>query len=186
MSHPNISTTIVKLFAIGLFVFAFQNAGSALFFITSDTDFGVPAWVDLYLVVSAIAIPAIAAATLWARPSIVIGAKADARASEAERALDAPGALKVGLGLIGVYFMAFALGSILEWLLVHIARKQTRSEYDILDINHYYPLYSEVLWLLIGLALFLGASGITKAFYTVRSFGLTTDDRPSSAPDDGG
>jgi hypothetical protein len=40
-----------------------------------------------------------------------------------------------------------------------------------------------VLWLLIGLTLFLGASGITKAFYAVRTFGLSTGDRSSRTPD---
>jgi len=41
-----------------------------------------------------------------------------------------------------------------------------------------------VLWLLIGLALFLGASGITKAFFAVRNFGLTAGDRSGRGPED--
>jgi len=184
MSHPIISITIVKLFAIGLAVLAFQNAGSTLFFMASDTDFGAPTWADIYLILTAIAIPAIAAALLWTRPSIVIGSRADSRASEAET-LDAPTALNVGLGLIGVYFMAFALGSILDWLLFHIGRKQDLPEFSSLPLDHYYPLYTEVLWLLIGLGLFLGATGITKAFYAVRTFGLNAGDLSSKSSEDG-
>src|SRR6056297_1531782 len=119
MSHRIISMTIIKLFAIGLIIFAFQNAGSALFFMASDADLGPPAWADVYLIVTAIVIPALAALLLWTRPLIVINPGVNVRAGEAERTLDAAGVFGVGVGLIGISVMAAALGSIFEWLFFH-------------------------------------------------------------------
>lgn len=184
MREALISVTIVRLFAIGAVVFAMQNAATVVYLTAGDDGFDMPAWADFYVIVAAIAIPSIAAVNFWTRPSIVIGSTAVVGARREERTLDAPGLLNVGLGLIGAYFMAFALASILEWLVFHLARKQELPEFSSLPAGHCSPLFSKVVWLLIRLSSFLGASGIRNAFFAVRNLGLTPIDRPGETQKD--
>jgi hypothetical protein len=174
MNHTSVAAAIVRLFAIYLIVLALQNAGTSLFFFSTDSEFAAPGWVEFYLVLTSIAMPAAGAVLLWVRPTIVTGHASKAPAGAASPAPDARTVFSSGVALIGLYLAATSLVNIFEWLLFHFG---TGGEFMNPPLDYYHQVFADGLLLLIGGLFFLGSSGITGVFLKLRDFGL---EKPTS------
>lgn len=175
MSHKSIPITLVRLFAIGLVIYAFRNAGMAIFFLSG----GHTELADLYMLFTGIAVPVIAAGVLWGAPDIVVGQSSANGGKQEKLTFDPRVTFSIGAALIGLYLAVTALASIFEWFLSHSQQKRMMGEMLYTSSASYFELYSDIFLLIIGILLFFGSSGIANIFSIVRNYGIDPADSPN-------
>jgi hypothetical protein len=172
MRHSSIAATLVRLFAIGLVIYAFRNAGMAFFFIyqdQSDLD-------DLYMLFTGIAVPVLAAGLLWVAPNAVVGFRAKNDRGNESTTLDPVDLFSVGVALLGLYLVATALAHIFDWYLSLQQQEALLGDRPHASPASYFDLYSELFLLVVGTLFILGSSGFGKLFRFLRNYGIDAPD----------
>lgn len=169
MNHQSVPGTLVRLFAIGLVMYAFRNAHLTMLFF-SEGSYDVS---DIYLLLSGIAVPALIAVVLWIDPSKAVGRYSAGRAEGGVSNLDPRDMFRVGVALMGLYLAVTAAPVIVDWLALFY-RSQNNLAGDIVyrPSSAYFEIYSEVLLLIVGLLFFFGSSAVARLFSYARNFGV--------------
>jgi hypothetical protein len=174
MTQKSIAATLVRLFAIGLIIYAFRNAGTAIYFISR----GHAGLSDLYMLFAGIAVPVIAAGLLWILPDKVAGTSRPSADIVEEHQLNAQIIFSIGVALIGLYLAATAMASVFHWALSYREQKSMMGAMLEIPSANYISLYSDLFLLFIGILFFFGSSAISKAFTGLRRYGVGTPDSP--------
>ncbi len=168
MNQKTIAATLVRLFAIGLIIYAFSNAGMAIFFIsTGDTELS-----DLYMLYTGIAVPVIAAGLLWVAPENVAGISVQNVEQNEKETNDSQKIFGIGVGLMGLYLTITAAASTFDGMLRYRQSQRAFGEVVFTSSSTYASLYPEVFLLVVGVALFLGSSGLARIFHSLRTYGV--------------
>jgi hypothetical protein len=165
MNAQTIAITLVKLFAVGLLIYAFGNA-SMMLFLLSDAGRDL---VSFYMVFAAVGLPVLAAILLWLVPESFIG---PARSGAGQEDLSENRLFGTGVALIGVYLVISAIAAVLDRFVRLTQQKQVLGEFYFAPEAGFADLYSDLFLLVAGLLLFFGHAGLTRVFVYLRGYGL--------------
>ena len=174
--HQNaIAVTLVRLFAVGVVIYAFRNASFAVFLIGG----GWGSVADLYTLIAGILVPAGIAAYMWISPERIIGLPLKEQSTLDEFPLDIARAFGAGVALIGIYLAVTSAASIFDWVITHREAQREFGELLYSSSASYSSLYSELFLFVVGILLFAGSSGLARIFLALRSYGLDMPDSPN-------
>ena len=164
----SIATSLVRLFSIGLVLYAFKHASfyvQILFDQELGFDFG-------YVLISGVLVPLLIAFVLWVFPEKVTGHFSVQSGDEDLKDVQANSFFSAGAGLIGLYLMVTSTSSVLEWVLRYRAESQLVGETLYATSMNFSTLFAELFLLLAGLVLLVGASGIARIVHRLRNYGI--------------
>ena len=174
--HQNaIAVTLVRLFAVGLIIYAFRNASFAIFIL----DISGSSIFDLYTMIAGVLVPAGIAAFMWLVPAKIIGLPSKAQSSFDDSAISMGPFFGLGVALIGIYLAVTSAASIFDWVIAHRQGQREFGELLYTSSASYYSLYSELFQFVVGILLFLGSSGLARIFLALRSHGIDVPDSPN-------
>ena len=175
MQQNAIAVTLVRLFAVGLIIYAFRNASFAIFLVGG----GWGSVADLYTLIAGILVPTGIAAFMWISPERIVGLPLKEQSRLDDLPFDAARAFGAGVALIGIYLAVTSAASIFEWVIAHRQGQREFGELLYTSSASYYSLYSELFQFVVGILLFLGSSGLARIFLALRSHGIDVPDSPN-------
>ena len=170
MSREDFVAVASRLFAIYLFLlFIRQVPVSVQLFGQSDET----SWVALHAAV--IGLGLIACVFLWFFPLTVARKLLPVmREARSEKALDASVAMSVGLTLIGVWVMAYALVDGVYWLTLLVRMQRANATSFDWSPDQIAGMIATPVEILIALWLIFGSAGIKRLIYRYR-YGASSD-----------
>ena len=164
MSREDFIAVAVRLFAVYVLFWTLETFPNAMFLLSGADG---KAWAGLYIAILIFA--CLLCAFLWFFPlSIARKLLPVMREPRSEQVIGAPVALSLGLTLIGIWFLADALVSVLYWLTLFIRSKQVNGIPVEWTSKQVASMVATLTRLVLSVWFIFGAAGIRRLIYKFR------------------
>lgn len=164
MSREDVVAVAVRLFSIFLVLGALRQLPGTIALFSLDMDRGLVALTLLLLLLGALV-----GVLLWFFPlSVARRLLPVMREPRSEQSMDARVALTVGLTLIGVWVLAYALVDVAYWLTLFVRTRHPGAVYFEWSHEQVANVVATLVELLVAIWLIFGASGIRRLVHRYR------------------
>lgn len=165
----SISATIVRLFSVGLMIYALHNSSFAFLLLTSEsgTTDG-----QFFMLIAAVFAPSLIAVLLWTKPNLVVEDQNSSNHSDEKIGQHGLMLLRNGTSLIGLYLTITSTAYILQWFMTYIPMDSFRDDQIQNPSAIYAPLVPEVLIAIAGIILIIGAASISRVLFNIKNYGV--------------